>query len=163
MKKKEKEEAEKKKKMSFTFKQLQELNDVTKKDYIDKILEEDAQISLYIKRVHQKVEETEDQLVEQKMKIEDIKEDWKDEMDEINKNLLKKAVDNGIKRAEYQFIDMKIKDHDNDYLEDKQDHEKEMIQKYKDAQLNTNIDRYGQNVSIASNIGIKERQNRSKS
>ena len=88
MKKKEKEDAEKKKKMKFTFKELKNLNDVTKNEYINKILEEDAQISMYLKKVHSKVEQVEDSLVEQKMIIEDIKEDWHEEMEDINKKML---------------------------------------------------------------------------
>lgn len=152
IRRKQAEEEEKRKKMNFTFKQLKELNDVTKNDYINKILEEDAQVSMYIKRVHQKVEDTEDQLVEQKMKIEDIKEDWKDEMDDINRKLLNAAIKNGIKRAEYQFIDLKIKAYDPDYLEEQEEERQRLMEKYKDAQLNALVDSSGNKVYIKDRI-----------
>jgi len=65
MKKKEAEVVEKRRKMSFTFNQLRELNTASKTDYINKILEEDNKVSMYIKKVHKMVEDVEDQLFEQ--------------------------------------------------------------------------------------------------
>ena len=65
LKKKEAEGVEKRRKMSFTFKQLRELNTASKTDYINKILEEDNKVSMYIKKVHKMVEDVEDQLFEQ--------------------------------------------------------------------------------------------------
>ena len=76
MKKKEAEVVEKRRKMSFTFKQLRELNTASKTDYINKILEEDNKVSMYIKKVHKMVEDVEDQLFEQQMGIEDTKDNF---------------------------------------------------------------------------------------
>ena len=42
------------------------------------------------------MEDVEDQLVEQQMEIEDAKENFKDEMDSINKNLKANAISLGI-------------------------------------------------------------------
>ena len=92
MKKKEAEVVEKRRKMSFTFKQLRELNTASKTDYINKILEEDNKVSMYIKKVHKMVEDVEDQLFEQQMGIEDTKDNFNDKMVIINQNLKSNAI-----------------------------------------------------------------------
>ena len=92
MKKKEAEVVEKRRKMSFTFNQLRELNTASKTDYINKILEEDNKVSMYIKKVHKMVEDVEDQLFEQQMGIEDTKDNFNDKMVIINQNLKSNAI-----------------------------------------------------------------------
>ena len=92
MKKKEPEGVEKRRKMSFTFNQLRELNTASKTDYINKILEEDNKVSMYIKKVHKMVEDVEDQLFEQQMGIEDTKDNFNDKMVIINQNLKSNAI-----------------------------------------------------------------------
>ena len=62
--------------MDFTFQELRDLDQSTKENYMKRILNEDAQISKYIRHVCEVVEHTEDQLVSVAYEIDDIKEDW---------------------------------------------------------------------------------------
>lgn len=56
---------EERKKKVYTLKELKTINKVEKQDYINKILDEDVQITQYLKRVQGRIEDTNDQLIEQ--------------------------------------------------------------------------------------------------
>lgn len=84
-----------------------------------RILNEDAQISSYIKNVVEKVEEIEDQIVEMAFAIDDIKDNWDQNMQAINERLYQNAVANGITTEKFKFMAFKIKDFDEDYLYEK--------------------------------------------
>ena len=64
------------------------------------------------------------------MRIRDIKDDWKKEMDAINEKLLAKAIENGLKREEYNFFLSKIKDLDDDHKQEEIEKWEELLQKY---------------------------------
>lgn len=49
--------------MDFSYEQLQDLDTSTKDEYMKRILNEDAQISSYIKNVFEKIEDTEDKII----------------------------------------------------------------------------------------------------
>lgn len=66
--------------MDFTYEELQGLDAHVKDDYINRILNEDAQISSYIKNVFEKIEDTEDKLVDIEYGIQNTKEDWDSNM-----------------------------------------------------------------------------------
>ena len=66
--------------MDFTYEQLQDIDDVTKDEYMKRILNEDAQVSTYIKNILEKIEDVEDKIVETEYKIDDTKENWDQNM-----------------------------------------------------------------------------------
>ena len=84
--------------MDFSYQELQTLDQNTKDEYMKRILNEDAQISHYIKNVAEMVEQTEDQLVDIEYEIDNIKEDWDRDMQDINTRLYQNALKNGIVR-----------------------------------------------------------------
>ena len=55
---------EERKKKVYTLKELKTINKVEKQDYINKILEEDAQMTQYLKHMHARIEDTNDKLIE---------------------------------------------------------------------------------------------------
>jgi len=74
------------------------LNEVEKNDYIKKILEEDLQMNQYLLNVKDKIQKTEEQIEKVEMTIDQSKENWEKEMQEINNKIFDIANQNGITR-----------------------------------------------------------------
>ena len=79
-------------------------------------MNEDAQISSYIKGVVEKIEDTEDKIVNSIYAIDDTKENWDHEMKGINDRLYKNAVANGITKERFKFLVLNIKDMDDEFV-----------------------------------------------
>ena len=112
---------------------------------------------MYLKKVHKMVEDVEDQLVEQQMDIEDAKENFQGEMDIINKNLKANAISLGIIKDDSEKKNSgmpKLKDFDTDYLEEKEQYQKELQERYKDRDFApiSDIDNRGRAVQIKDTI-----------
>ena len=55
----------------------------------------------YLQKAMQKADAAQNNLYDLEMDIEDMQDDWDDEMEQINKKLYEKAVDLGISKDEY--------------------------------------------------------------
>ena len=83
--------------------------------------------------------------------IEDTKDDWNSQMQEINDNLYKNALNTGITTKQFKFLTFNITDFDEDYLEDKEDKRQDRMRKYKSNDYLSkaqDIDNKGSYVSI---------------
>ena len=96
--------------MDFSFDQLRSLATKRKNDYMERILNEDAKVSAYVKKVAEKLEDTQDCIYNTQQEIGDIQEDWDHEMVEINNKLYENAVKNGICKEKFKFVTFNIKD-----------------------------------------------------
>ena len=66
-------------------------------------------------------------------KIDDTKEDWDHNMQDINDRLYQNALRNGITKKEFKFLAFKITDFDEDYQETKDDRRANLIKRYKSS------------------------------
>ena len=94
---------ERMKNVTYSFKELRKLNDIDKKDYIEKIMEDDAQVSQYIKKVQSKIEDAQDQIQEEKMQVEDVNDNFQGEMKLINTAIVNTAIRKGITKLRRQL------------------------------------------------------------
>ena len=85
----------------YSYKELKELNEVEKNDYIKKILEEDLQMNQYLLNVKDKIQKTEEQIEKVEMTIDQSKENWDKEMQAINNRIFDIANQNGITKEQY--------------------------------------------------------------
>ena len=85
----------------YSYKELKELNEVEKNDYIKKILEEDLQMNQYLLNVKDKIQKTEEQIEKVEITIDQSKENWDKEMQAINNRIFDIANQNGITKEQY--------------------------------------------------------------
>ena len=92
----------------YSYKEIKDLNEVEKNDYINKILREDNQMGAYLEHVKDEIVKEEDAIEDAEVKIDKSKEHWDQEIKLINENIIKKANNSGIYSKEdyyknYQF------------------------------------------------------------
>lgn len=139
--------------MDFTFHELQNLDQSTKECYMHRILNQDAQISCYIKKVCDIVEHTEDQLVDIQYEIDNTKEDWNREMTEINQKIYNGAVQNGITGKDFEFMTQNLTCLDKDYQKNKEKRFTELKKRLTKEELSkVDVDKEGNILQIKDRV-----------
>mmetsp|Transcript_42051 Transcript_42051/g.64441 ORF Transcript_42051/g.64441 Transcript_42051/m.64441 type:complete len:234 (-) Transcript_42051:24-725(-) len=97
----------------LTYAELKKLNSVWKEDYINHITKTDEQATEYISQVKEKSKQVQHDTNEVIWSMQDQRDDWDNEMQIINDNIVKNAVSNGLTKENYQkykFVEFDILD-----------------------------------------------------